>query len=248
MNKTVRILLIMLFSALMLFSLWRYVTIQQGYSNADELYEELREQRFQSQESLSSEEAFPVVEIDLEGLEEINSEVAGWIWIPDTKVNYPFLQGTDNQTYLNKSYRMENDVGGSIFMDYRNEADMSDDNTILYGHNMKNEAMFGGLKKFAELSYMEAHPYVYLLTQEGSLKYQIFAAYKTESTSQSYTRDLSGDMEAFLSYIVSSAEGNLIDVPDEDSRIITLSTCTSVRRTERFVVHAVFVDINPQET
>lgn len=252
MKKPLRIVLIVLLSTLMLFSLWRAVMIQIGYRNADELYKELRNQHVQSEVpppsgEAATEDAFPTMQIDLEGLREINPEVTGWIWIPDTKVNYPFLQGTDNQNYLNKSYRQGNDVGGSVFMDYRNQADLSDDNTILYGHNMKNGAMFGGLKKFADQSYRDAHPYIYLATQDGILKYRIFAAYKTESTSQSYTRNLSGNQDAFLRYIASCTEGSQTALPDKQSRMITLSTCTSVRRTERFVVHGVFVGMNARE-
>lgn len=252
MKQNLRILLVVLCSAVLLFSLGRVVMIQMGYWSADKLYQELRDQRFRVQEPLAEEatraDAFPAVQIDIEGLKELNPEVIGWIWIPDTEVSYPFLKGTDNQTYLSRSYRLEKDVGGSIFMDYRNGSDMSDDNTILYGHNMKNGAMFGGLKKFADPTYREANPYVYLVIQNGILKYRIFAAYQTESTSRSYTRDLSGNREEFLSYIASCAGESGIELPDKQSRMITLSTCTSVRRTERFVVHAVFESMRPPDS
>lgn len=252
MKKNLRILLVVLCLAVLLFSVGRIVRIQMDYWNTDKLYKELRDQRFHLQEPLPKEAAkadvFPVVEIDIEGIKEINPEVIGWIWIPGTEVNYPFLQGTDNQTYLSKSYRLEKDLGGSIFMDYRNGADLSDDNTILYGHNMKNGAMFGGLKKFADPTYRKANPTVYLFTQNGIRKYRIFAAYKTDSTSRSYTRDLSGSREEFLSYIASCAGESQIELADKQSRMITLSTCTSVRRTERFVVHAVYESMQPRDS
>lgn len=251
-KKNLRRMLIALCTILLVFSLGRVVTIQLAYWNAEKLYKELRDQRVQVPESLpetgKTEDDFPKVSIDIEGLNEINPEVSGWIWIPGTEVNYPFLQGTDNQTYLKKNYRLEKDIGGSIFMDYRNESDLSDDNTILYGHNMRNGAMFGGLKKFSDPLYSKAHPYVYLFTQDGVLKYRIFAAYKTECTSQSYTRDLSGHMDEFLSYIATCAGESQTQLPDEHSRMITLSTCTLVRKTERFVVHAAFEEMRSQES
>lgn len=250
MKKKLRIFLIVLCSAVLLLSLGRVLMIQLGYWQAEKLYQDLRAQSVQIQapkETASThEEALPVV--DLVGLKKTNPEVVGWVWIPDTQVNYPIMQGTDNQKYLNINYRLGKDIGGSIFMDYRNSKELIDDNTILYGHNMKNGAMFGGLKKYADSAYRTAHPYVYLITEQGIGKYQIIAAYKTESTSRSYTRNLEGKNEDFLSYIASCAGGSPIELPNQDSRMITLSTCTSVRKTERFVVHAAFVEMHSQET
>ena len=252
MNKTLRILLIVLLSALMLFSLGRIVVIQWGYWKAEKLYEELRAQSVQIERppavQETEEDALPVAHIDLDGLQGENSEVIGWLWIPDTEINYPVLRGNDNQRYLTRNYRLEYDVGGSVFMDFRNGADFSNDNTILYGHNMKNGAMFGGLKKYGDPEYRDGHPYIYVFTQEGTQKYRIFAAYKTESTSRSYTRDFSGDGVDFLSYITASAKGNLTELPDGESGILTLSTCTSVRKTERFVIHGALVDTEPHGT
>lgn len=252
MNRRIRISLIVLCAGLLLFGLARMAMIQAGYWRADKLYEELRDQSVQVHTDLATgdngeQEITPQVEVDLEGLQATNSEVIGWLWIPDTKVNYPLLQGADNQKYLTRNYRMGYDVGGSIFMDYRNSTDFSDDNTILYGHNMKNGAMFGGLKRFADPTYLKDHPYIFLLTEEHVLKYSVFAAYKTESTSQSYARDLGDYMGDFLSYIASCAGKNLTELPDEGGQIITLSTCTSLRRTERFVIHGALVEEQPRE-
>lgn len=249
MSKTLRIVLIVLLSALMLFSLGRIVMIQWGYWKAEKLYEELRAQSVRIERppvvEETEEDALPVAYIDLDGLQGENPEVIGWLWIPDTEINYPILQGRDNQKYLTRNYRLKYDAGGSIFMDFRNGAGFSDDNTILYGHNMKNGAMFGGLKKYGDPEYRNGHPYIYVFTQEGTQKYRIFAAYKTESTSRSYTRDLSGGGGDFLAYITASAKGNLTELPDAGSRILTLSTCTSVRKTERFVIHGTPVDVEP---
>ena len=251
MNKTLRISLIVLLSALMLFSLGRIAMIQWGYWKAEKLYEELRAQSVQIEAVPPAQEteetAIPTAQIDLDQLQATNPEVIGWLWIPETEVNYPVLRGEDNQRYLTRNYRMEYDVGGSIFMDFRNGADFLDDNTILYGHNMKNGAMFGGLKQYGDPGYREENPYVYLFTKDGARKYEIFAAYKTESTSQSYTREFSEDAGDFLAYIASSARGNLTKLPDQESRILTLSTCTSVRKTERFVIHGALVEIESHE-
>lgn len=250
MNKTLRISLIIMLSAVLLFSLSRVALIQRGYGQTDKLYTKLRAAYVQIEEpSLSvqddreteGEEYFPAAQIDLEALRGINPEVIGWLWIPDTEISYPLLKGEDNQTYLSRSYNREYDAAGSLFMDYRNADDISDDNTIIYGHNMKNGAMFGGLKRFAALDYIQAHPYAYVFTEESVLKYRIFAGFKTESTSKSYTMDTSGKMEELLAYIASCAGTALTALPDAQDSLLTLSTCTTGSSTERFVVHAALV-------
>ncbi len=249
MNQTLRLTLIVGLAALLLLSLGRMAKIARDYRIAQERYETLREEVFQIETpppSGETEEALPVVHIDLAGLQARNPDVVGWLWIPDTEVNYPVMQAADNQKYLTRDFYLNYDVGGSIFMDYRNQADASDENTILYGHNMKNKAMFGGLKLYAALEYRQEHPDLYLFTQEGMFRYQIFAAYKTESSSPSYTREFSeGEKGAFLRYIASCAGETRTELPEENARLLTLSTCTSVRKTERFVLHAALLETGP---
>lgn len=246
MSKRLRIVLIVLLSAVMLFSLGRVAMIQWSNWKAEKLYEELRAQNVRIEAPPTVQETeeppFPVVHIDLDALQAINPEVIAWIWIPGTEINYPVLRGADNQKYLTRNYQLQYDAGGSIFMDFRNGAAFSDDNTVLYGHNMKHGAMFGGLKQYGDAGYREDHPYIYLFTREGAMKYEIFAAYKTESTSQSYTRELAGDEKGFLDYIAASAGENLTELPVEGARLLTLSTCTSARKTERFVIHGTLAD------
>ena len=255
MSKILRIALIVIFSAVLIYSVTRIVLIQIEYQKADEIYQESREAFHVAENSASPqptpsgasssepEEYFPEAYADIEDLLSVNPDIVGWIWIPNTDINFPLLRADNNQKYLNLSYNLKQTNSGSIFMDYRNSSDLSDGNTIIYGHNMKNGGMFGNLKKFADIDYMKAHSYVYVFTADRILKYRIFAGYKTESTSKSYTMDFSGDIsyDDFISYIVNSVGNDLIEAPEKQVPLITLSTCTSVRRTERFVVHAAFV-------
>ena len=78
--------------------------------------------------------------VDFESLQAINKDVVGWIFIEDTVVNYPVLHSKkNNDEYLYTTYDGKQNNSGSIFADYRNNADFTDDNTVLYGHNMKNK-------------------------------------------------------------------------------------------------------------
>ena len=261
MSKTFRIILIVILSGIALYSVTRIVMIQMAYSKADDIYDESRALRFhvaietsaplssgaESVTTSQAEEYFPQADADIEGLQNTNPEVLGWLWIPDTTINYPLLRAADNWKYLNLSYNLQQTNSGSIFMDFRNSDVLSDDNTVIYGHNMKSGGMFGKLKDYAELEYLEDHPYVYIFTAARILKYRIFAAYETTSTSESYTRDFSGDIsfDAFMTYISASAGENMTETPQTREPLLLLSTCTSGKRTERFVLHAVLVAEKP---
>ena len=256
MNGTMRKILMGIFAVILVYSLIRIVMIQQEYRMANTIYEESRTEYLhaldqtegaQNPETLEdankSEADFPDVYADIKGIQQKNPDVIGWIWIPDTSINYPILQGKDNQRYLNLSYDQKRSISGSIFMDYRNASDFSDNNSILYGHNMKNETMFGGLKRYLEQDYMRDHSYLYLFKEQSIMKYHIFAAYKTQASSKSYVRTFQDPMnfESYLAYVHSCINDQQLDAPVQETPLILLSTCTSVNMNERLVVHAAFV-------
>lgn len=266
MKRIMRAGLTILLCAVLVYSIARIVLIQAEYRSAAAIYEESRAANFHIEEVLPSPQAptqtpapeqsagpdlppeeeageyFPQAYADLEALAQINPDVVGWLWIQGTDISYPLLQGKDNQKYLNTSYNLKRSSSGSIFMDFRSPSDFSGDNTIIYGHNMKNGAMFGTLKDFADADYRDDHEFVYLFLSGEVLKYRVFAAYHTHSTSESYTRNFSGDMgfENFMDYIAASAQ-DMAAQPDAPVGLLTLSTCTSGARTERFVLHAALV-------
>lgn len=86
-----------------------------------------------------------------------DSSIIGWIRINDTEINQPIVQGEDNGYYLRHNYRGEYATAGSVFMDYRNAGDFSDDFMIIYGHRMTGHLMFGDVKLFADASFFEEH-------------------------------------------------------------------------------------------
>ncbi|MFB0920682.1 MAG: class B sortase [Oscillospiraceae bacterium] len=247
MKKMLRSLLIVILSAILIWSLASIGMTVDDYKKADEIYEKSRSENFHISESTSeipvsdiAEEYFPEVRVDFKALTKTNPDVIGWLWIPDTEINFPLLRAADNWKYLNLSYNLQRTNSGSIFMDFRNSQNFSDDSTVIYGHNMKSGGMFGRLKDFGNTDYLTEHPDLYIFTQSRVLKYRIFAAYKTEADSQSYTRSFSKEFsfEDFIAYIKDSAAENCSSPPEGAVPIITLSTCTSVQRNGRFVVHA----------
>lgn len=250
MNKILRSVLIIVLSAALIWSLASIGLTVGDYKKADAIYEKGRSESFHLSESTPelpvsgiTEEYFPEVSVDFEALTKTNPDVVGWLWIPDTDINFPLLRAADNWKYLNLSYDLQRTNSGSVFMDFRNSADFSDDNTVIYGHNMKSGGMFGKLKDFGETAYLTEHVDLYIFTETQVFKYRIFAAYKTEADSQSYTRSFldAFGFKDFIDYIEGCASENLLAPPEETAPIITLSTCTSVQRNERFVVHAYLV-------
>lgn len=181
-----------------------------------------------------------LAEMDLEALREVNPDVVGWILIPDTKVNYPLMQGEDNDYYLNRTWEGKRNSIGSIFLEHLNSPDLTDFNTIVYGHNMKNGAMFGCLHQFRYQDHWQTHPYVYIRTDEGTYRYEIFAAYRAEKESNTYALHFPNDpfKEAFVQ---EALENSVIETgvqPEITDRFLTLSTCSGAGYSTRWVVQA----------
>ena len=185
-----------------------------------------------------------MAEVDLDELRQVNSDVLGWITIPDTVVSYPLLQGTDNDFYLRHTWQKAASAVGSIFMEYRSNPELTDFNTVIYGHRMRDRSMFGSLGDYRDQEHWRTHPSIYLACAEGAYRYDIFAVYEASVTGAVYKFSDwdAGEREAFIS---SCLEQSLIEtdiVPTADDRILTLSTCTGNGYATRWVVQAVLAE------
>ena len=175
---------------------------------------------------------------DFDELKAQNSDVCGWITIYGTHVDYPIVQSEDNSTYLMRNPRGEYSLSGSIFMDYMNQKDFSDFNTIIYGHNMRNGSMFGTFRKLHEQSNLTS-PYVWICTPKHTWRYKIFSVHTASVTGETYTLFSMAD-EQFAEYLKSmksASELQLDAEADKDDKVITMSTCTGNSST-RFVIQA----------
>ena len=105
-------------------------------------------------------------EIDFEGLRKINEDLVAWIQIPGIGLDYPVVQGEDNEYYLYHTFQKENNKAGSIFLDYRNHDDFTDRRVILYGHNMKDGSMFSNLKQYQDSVFRKNSDSAYLYLPE----------------------------------------------------------------------------------
>lgn len=176
--------------------------------------------------------------IDLDALREENEDVIGWILIPGTKINYPLLQWTDNDFYLEHTWKQSPNASGAIFMECQNAPDFSEFNTIIYGHNMINGTMFGSLHHYRSPHYWENHPYVYILNDEGVLRFDVFAAQSANTQSIIYGLGIETDQrkKEFLRFAQDYSFFETDLTPTVEDRILTLSTCTGAGHVNRWVV------------
>lgn len=185
--------------------------------------------------------ALELANMDLTALQEANSDVKGWIYIPDTNINYPILQGEDNDYYLHHTWEKESNANGSIFIDYRCGSDFTGINTILYGHHMKTGSMFQNLMKYKQQTFAEEHPNIYIVDEDGCNIYTIYAAYEARVDSSTYQIQFTTDEEkqAFINDALSKSVLEFDAQPTMDDKTITLSTCTgNGTYTTRWVVQA----------
>ena len=178
-------------------------------------------------------------EIDFKKLKEVNSDIAAWLYAPGTPINYPVVQCADDEYYLNHLFDGTKNKNGCLFIEKKNRTDFSDDNTIIYGHNMASGSMFAELLEYKDPSYAKEHPYLYLITEDASYRIEVFSAHVTEPESDAYDIRL-GTAENFRAWILKMANRSSFSVNIKmttKERIITLSTCSYEYKNARFVVH-----------
>lgn len=178
--------------------------------------------------------------IDLDALREENEEVVGWIHIPGTRINYPIMQGQDNQYYLKHTWNNYPNGAGSIFLEHQNSADLTDFNTVIYGHNMADGSMFAALHSYAYSWFAEKNPYVYVKTDAGVWRYEVFASYNasTEGTTYGLSFNEEQTRQDFLDAALAQSQIRTKVIPEITDRILTLSTCTGGGYDSRRVVLA----------
>lgn len=186
--------------------------------------------------------------IDFDELTAINTDIYAWIRIPNTNIDYPIAQRAgDDGYYLGHDMYQEPRFAGCICTEDCNSKDFTDPNTVIYGHNMKNGTMFQNLHLFADATFFEENPYVYIYTPDHVLAYKIFAAYSYDDRHIMNSFDFSRE-EVFQNYLdeivnVRSMDKNLregVTVTKED-KIITLSTCIGGQTQARYLVQAVLI-------
>ena len=186
---------------------------------------------------------YDINKVDFAELRKVNKDIIAWIMVDGTNVNYPVVKTDDNDYYLNHDIVKNMKASGWIFMDYRNETDLSNQNTIFYGHNLLNKTAFGSLANvFTDKWFKKSNHYVVVRTPDTKLVYQVFSCYYIDPEVY-YLQNVFYDMKYYKEFL-DTIKGRSIydfglDVSAED-KIITLSTCTDDNK-GRKVIHAKLV-------
>ena len=168
-------------------------------------------------------------------------DAIGWLIIPGTNINYPLMQGSDNDYYLHHAYDGSHLSAGSIFLDFRCENRLMNGINVVYGHNMKNGSMFAGLTKYEDASYFHAHRYGWLATTDKVYRLDFFSLAHVDCDDSFYDGSQPvTDWMPRVEQLSTICNGITYDGSD---RFISLSTCTRATGDDRTVLTGKLVEI-----
>lgn len=162
-----------------------------------------------------------------EELKSINSDYKMWIQIENTNINYPVVQGSDNDYYLKHNFRKESNISGTVFVESANDID-NDKNIILYGHNMRNGTMFNNITNYKEESFFNEDNKINIIMNNTLYEYEAFSVYVKNVSEVNLAIGFASEDE-FINYAYNEAEESLykkdVDFSAGDN-LITLVTCS----------------------
>lgn len=249
-SDIIRRIILVISVAVFIFAAYNLINIFLAYHKADVIYDNIQQDVLDedSHTKVIIGEDEQEVEIPFtynhQALLNINSQGIGYMYIPSIDCRLPMVQGDDNDYYLTHTFNKEYSANGCLFEDYRITGGLSANHVIIYGHNMRNGAMFGRLKNYQNYSFWNGtgNSVFYIYTGNVIREYKIFSCYISEAISDTYTfnfptlasmRDYAANMKAKSMYETG------VDVSNA-TQIVTLSTCTNDGE-QRFIVHGMYV-------
>lgn len=210
-------------------TMWEYQVAKSAYTNISEKTAKVDPKQFTGV-------------VDWKALKKVNPDVQGWLYQKGTVINYPVVQGTDNDTYLHTRFDKQWSGGGTLFVDCRMEKDFKGFNSIIYGHHMKDGSMFRSIRGYTkEDGYYDKHKTLELATPHGNYHLVVFSAFITKATDED-TYKMTYDEAEKQAYIDRAWERselpitrNSVDVTKND-RLVTLSTCAYDYEEARYIV------------
>ena len=165
-------------------------------------------------------------EVNFSAIRDAGSPSTAWLYIPDTPVDYPLVQGPDNDTYLDMDAYGHPSKAGAIFINFANSLDLSDAKTVIFGHNMSDGSMFTVLHSYADEDWGSRHRDAYIYMDDGTVRHYRLLYYL-------FTEPLNEEV-----YVVSKAENadtaaagiegiaDIVYGQHNGGNLICLSTCT----------------------
>jgi len=187
----------------------------------------------------------PLINVNLNALREINPETVGFLSVGGTNINYPVVQTTNNEFYLNHSFRRTPNRAGWVFMDYRNNTNFSNRNTIIYAHGRIDGTMFGTLKTILNSEWINNRDnhIIRYSSKEKNMMFQVFSVYTIPI--ETYYLYIDFDDESYqqwLETMISRSQHDFNTSVNINDKVLTLSTC--LNRHSRVVMHAKLIKID----
>lgn len=249
-SDIIRRIILVISVGVFIFAAYNLINIFLAYHKADVIYDNIQQDVLDedSHTKVVIGEDEQEVEIPFtynhQALLNINSQGIGYIYIPSIDCRLPMVQGDDNDYYLTHTFNKEYSANGCLFEDYRINGGLSASQIIIYGHNMRNGAMFGKLKNYQDYSFWNnsGNDVLYIYTGNVIKEYKIFSCYISEAISDTYTFNFT-TLESMRDYAVNMKAKSMYDTGVDVStatQVITLSTCTNDGE-QRFIVHGMYV-------
>ena len=167
------------------------------------------------------------INIDWEKLMKVNKDIVGWIKINDTNINYPILKDNSELKYLKHSYNGDYNINGSIFT--LNNNPFQENETVIYGHNMKTGLMFSDLGKYLNKNFLYQHINFKIYSKNVNYNATVFSVYSTDIEKEESNTKLLNFQEK-INYYKSKSQ-YIIENEDEINKIVKLSTCSYINNT-----------------
>ena len=231
------IILMCFFTALLIYSGTKIVIWYMNNQNNKKISDEIAE--FVTVDETKEDDEKYVV--DFEKLKEKNLDIVAWLKVNGTNIETTVVKTTNNDYYLTHNFNKEYNSAGWIFADYKNKVDGTDKNLVIYGHNMRDDSMFGSLKWIINEDWYnnEDNKYITLITENETQVYEVFSVYQTEKEDYYIQTNFDTEKEfnTFAQTIKKRSKKDFnVDVNKEDN-ILTLSTCANNNK-YRVVLHA----------
>lgn len=179
--------------------------------------------------------------VDFQKLKEKNPDTVAWLKVNGTNIEYSVVKSTNNDYYLTHNFNKEYNSAGWIFADYRNKLDGTDKNLVIYGHNMRDDSMFGSLKKVVNEDWYndEDNKYITLITENGTQIYEVFSIYQIEKEDYYIKTNFNNEKEFsdFAETVKKRSKKEFDVTVSGKDNILTLSTCANNNK-YRVVLHA----------
>ena len=222
-------IIMVLLIAIFAFSAYNVIKIGLKYYHNQKTYKEVQQ--------AASPKGFDG-NIDFAALSKINPDIKAWIYLKDTKIDYPIVQGPDNDKYLNTKFNGEWGTCGTLFADYTTESAFNQFLTIVYGHHMKDGTMFNSLKDFKDEEYLKNHKRFELITPECKYHLDVVAFFNQPADSNLYQPNFYSEQQKlnYIDLVNNLAMYRTNEAIAPEDKLVLLSTCAYEYEGARYMV------------